>query len=878
MNNQLNQFSMRLDQLLGLHPGSANTADTSLTENSALQVASALKELDFESELAPSAELRSRWINQTRPITPNITPRRIFASRMAWFAALLLALALLAAFRQPVLAAVSRLLGYVYIQEAGFLPSDSTRILEQPVRQEHSGQYLTVTRALSTPSETVIWLEFSDPARAVDGAALTNETGLRLDVSHWQFSPNTPASHGVVMYFPAMPADVGLTTLSLREGWQLPLTWIPASKSHLPDVRAVPYPAQAQPTAQSPSSTQAPAAATLCQQHHDVKLCVLAATTTVDNTSILIDVQTLTANLKAGGWVGQVWQTDGQSINLKDSQGNEVPLTQEQGSTLLFPPIPSDQRVTLTIPAALTSLELSGQSIRVDLGANPQPDTVIPLDITIPVMATAVHFSQATFVGDGINSLRLILDADPVQPLDGITPVSIEIGKPDRVDDLYGGGMLAGSKDIFVELIRPGGKITGVITIPLETAIVAVQGPFEFTINLTGAASPTLVPVSADPGAFFPAPTATPVPLDAYHYSGIALEAGDLVYTVLDGENTSVFLYNPDNQQSKLIATIPGAVAQIYIHPDRQGLDYLSGTHEFRDGFSYIDHVSLYTILFADVAPHLLFSFEANPATLVGTTVNGIWSPDGRYAIFRYQHSIPGDDNLKFLWLDMTCKLEVEPSGKLCTPHDIPVKPDLALGEASFSPEGKRILFSGSDSSVNGAPALFILNFNPSGKNDTITNIPLNHSDLKLGENLGSNWTPDGSIFTQCSDGMSKTLFCSIDPNTGNVLTSAIYTEHLLNYQLTSSGKQVLSVVINHNAPGKGTLEIHLFDRKGAAGPKLAEGREFSNVSMSSSERYLAYVQEDANQLNLIDLESGVTTIVQQSNEPWAISWVGWVR
>jgi len=43
---------------------------------------------------------------------------------MAWIVALILALALLVAFRQPVMAAVGRLFGYIYIQDAGFLPAD----------------------------------------------------------------------------------------------------------------------------------------------------------------------------------------------------------------------------------------------------------------------------------------------------------------------------------------------------------------------------------------------------------------------------------------------------------------------------------------------------------------------------------------------------------------------------------------------------------------------------------------------------------------------------------------------------------------------------------------------------------------------------------
>ncbi|MEI8133036.1 MAG: hypothetical protein WCG34_11435, partial [Leptolinea sp.] len=623
----------------------------------------------------------------------------------------------------------------------------------------------------------------------------------------------------------------------------------------------------------------------ICQEKHGMKLCVLAATTSApqagtgtesNTTSVLVKTQSLLPALSEKVWMGEIWQL---GVRLSDEKGNVYPLSSYRDGALLFPPIPANQNVTLTVPAVLANMDVSDQSITVDLGSDPQPDTVIPLDITIPIMGMSVHFSKATFVGDGVSSLRLILDADPVQTVNGITPISVEIGKPDRVDDLYGVSMLDGSQDIFIELMRPNGKVTGIINIPLAKAIVTVQGPFEISFNLPEAASISPTPAIADPNTFSPAPTATPVALDAFRYSGISLEAGDLVYTVLNGENTSVFRYSPVSQQSTLLAALPGAVAQIYIHPDRLGLDYLAGVQKIRDGYSYIDNIALYTINFAEAAPRLLLSFEPNQANLVGTAVNGVWSSDGRYAIFRYQHSTPGDANWKFLWLDMTCKEDADSSGKLCRPHEIQVRPDLALSEGSFSADGKRILFSGSDNSVNGSPALFILNFNPPwGNNDNITNIPFNHSDLKLGYDLGSNWNPDGSIFTQCSDGMSKTLFCSIDPDTGNVLTSAIYTEHLLNYQLTSSGKQVLSVVINHNAPGKGTLEIHLFDRKGAAGPKLAEGREFSNVSMSSSECYLAYVQEDANQLNLIDLTSGLTIQVHTNVIPWAISWAGWVR
>ncbi len=103
---------------------------------------------------------------------------------------------------------------------------------------------------------------------------------------------------------------------------------------------------------------------------------------------------------------------------------------------LNFPPLAPNQPLTLSIPALLATTNLTGQSISIDVGENPQPETVLPLDITISTMGVDIHFSQAAFEGDGVNSLRLILNAEPVQPIGGILPLALEIGKPDRVDDL----------------------------------------------------------------------------------------------------------------------------------------------------------------------------------------------------------------------------------------------------------------------------------------------------------------------------------------------------------------------------------------------------------------------------------------------------------
>lgn len=857
------RFSVQLDGLLGLSPNVSKTNEPQI--EIALQVAGLLDEMNFDAELAPRADIRSKWTQQPQRSIPNRFTRQLSASRWTWTFILVILFALLVAFRQPVFAAVSRMFGYVYISDIGFLPMESTLMLEQPILQEHNGQTVTVTRGVATSENIIVFLDFNDIARPVDGAWLETSAGERLEPLEWQYSPNAPASRGIQIIFPPLPSDITQTTLTLPEGWHLPLTWIPVSQSNLPDVRTVPY------------AEQTPETPNLCVEKYGINLCLLAATTSVENTSVLIQAQSTNPQLIAGSVMqGLVWQTETEQVKLTDEQGNAFPMDSEQNGTLSFAPLAGNQKVTLTIPALLASVDIPDQNIVVDMGSDPQPDTVIPLDVNVQVLNTTVHFSQAAFVGDGVNSLRLTLNADePLQTVDGLTPASLELGKPERIDDLYGTGMLAGSKDIFIELIRLNGKITGVINIPIVGAMVIVDGPFEFTFNLTDDSSPAPTPAEADPNIFSPAPTPMPIPLDGYFYSGLSLNPDDLLYTVLDGDNTNVYVFTPNiDQQPRLLATLPGSVSQVYVHPDHLGMDYLAGSHKFRDEIFYIDNISLYTVRFDESAPHLLFNFPPNPENTVGTTVAGDWSYDGLYSIFLYAKPIPGSDSLKFLVLDMTCR-----ANENCTPHEISLSPNLALYKAYFSPNDYRILFTGSDYSGTGETDLFVMNFIPKNSDNEIRNITADSTTLS--DDVGVSpalWSPAGRIFTVCSDGKMATMFCYVDPTTGKIDSGQVLTDHLLNYQVSPSGKYVLGIVINHNAPGKGILEIHKFDLNAQAGPALAGGRMFPFAAISPSDQFIAYTTENSDQVQIVDSATGNTSSIYSSDVPNTVTWLGWVR
>lgn len=849
MNKRLQQFNLRLDQLLGIQPG-ALTQPGNSQERAALEAARLLHNLNFDAEMTPKGIFALRPFSQRRSFMQTL---RAKPALMILFVLLALALLSGAAY------AIGRSLGYIYLPDSGFLPADSTLVLAQPVRQEHEGQSLTVARGLSTPEETRLWLEFSDGARPVDGAHLILENDQTLTASSWQYEPNIPETRGILMVFPALPGDAAHTTLALPEGWHLPLVWLPASESNLPDVSLAPY-----PTASAESTT--------CRESNGLKACLLAAATTATETSILIEVQSLHPELQPGAWVGQVWQFPDQPVELRDSQGNIYPLVDSPSQALSFPPLSPNQTLMLSIPALLATADLTGQSLAVDVGNNPQPETVIPLDITIPTMGIDIHFSQAVFEGDGVTSLRLILNADPIEPVGSIVPVALEIGKPDRVDDLYGGGMFTGSKDIFIELLRPSGKISGVIHIPLEKVILAMQGPFEFTFTLPESASLPGDPAQADPANFSPQPTATPLPLDGYSFFGESPQPGELLFTAIEAEHTTLFALAPFNEPRRL-AILPGAVAQIYIHPDRQGMDYLAGLPVMRDGIFYIKDLSLYSLHFDGSLPRLLHTFPLTPANTIGTVAEGNWSFDGKYAIFRYVNNQPGNNFWRFLWLDLACR-----TGGNCVAHEITSQPNIELGKAFFAPSDYRALFTGADYSGTGEPDIFLLDFDPADPGRQPVNLTSHSSDLA--DDVGVSpavWMPDCSIFTLCNDGQMTNRFCAINPTSGSITSGAVYNEHLFQYVLTPTGRQVIGIVINHTALGKGTLELRLFDMDGQPGLALVSAPAISNVVMSEDERFIACITGEPGQLTLLDLDNGQIQPIP-SGAIWGISWAGWVR
>jgi hypothetical protein len=868
-NELIDQFSLWLDQLLGLAPGQVSKPLDNPEAQTIAQAAIALHEMDFGAEAAPRAGLRSDWDRhfQMAALDQRSTRSRFrFTRQMAWIIALILALALLVAFRQPVMAAVGRLFGYIYVQDAGFLPADSTLVLQQPVMQVHNGTSLTVTRGVSRPEGTTLYIEYSDTAAPADGAFLETLPGSQLALSNWEYFPNTPGSHGVKLTFLALPEGITQTSLVLPAGWHLPLTWIPAALSGLPDVRAVPYvDATLQPTP----------AADLCVEKHGLRLCLQAATGGAESTSVLLEAQPINPALIPSSDMGLVMQSDTEPVTLQDEQGiiYRNNLRPAFGGTLTFPPLTGIHTLTLTVPAVFARVDIPDQMIPVDVGANPQPDTVIPLDANIQVLGATVHFSKATFVGDGVGSLRLTLNADdPIQSADGITPYELELGRPDRVDDLYGWGDLDGSQDIHVELMHGGKKITGVINLPIVMATVIVQGPFEFTFKLSDIPSTTPTARVANPNAFAPAPSPTPMSLDNYVYSGQTLQSGDLLYAAWNGSQSDVYRYNPASGTAPaLFMTLPGQVFSIHLHADRAGMDYLTGTF---NPDMVVESTALYTLRFSDPRPRLLHTSSE------GIITYPVWSFDGRLMAFAFQLPDPGELWPRVGWIDMNCRSSGE-----CPVQVLDAPAEYRLAASAFSPQGYWLAMDGVDTTY-AAGEIYLLQFDNNAQPGQVQNIT-NTGGVFDG---GPQWIAGNKLAWDCTisdaNDPNKDIpnICLQDVLSGSASPQKIFTNNDLEFVfgLSSQGNYFWQNVFVRIDPGSYQMWLH--DRNGGSRLLTASpwfDQDYGKPAFSMDERYLAYFSESyydksvPETLHIADTATGKELATFENINP--VGWMGWV-
>jgi hypothetical protein len=887
-----------IDNLLGISPGrdfSQATNDAGEMD-SLIKVASILADTEFQEETLPAPGLRERWMRGQADVARPDKSNRLLI-RFAWATAFVAIMTLLIIFHQPVMAAFGRLLGYGYLPEAGFFRLDGTYVLDSPVEQTHDGNRLTVTQGLAGSQGTRLWITFSTSVDNPEAAWLEMPDQSRVELQGWGRYPDQPASQGLLLIFPALPKGRDQVVLAFEQGWRLPLKWVPAAQAGIPSTNLlVPYPLSgteesADPGTASPDNQLTASSRQTCVESNALEVCLQAAYAYEGGLELLLEGRTLNGELHPGGYLGDlvgpgiagddrlyISGISGQSVDAAGGVPGEISQDGLVTQTLKFPfLLPDTGELTLHIPSFYAHLNLD-TSIELDLGPDPQPGQQLALDASLDILGQRLHFSQATLVGDGSRTLRLEMKSDPQETGDGIVVTMLELGKPQGIDDMYGSGFGPQRQvSVTVELLGVvSGLKTGVLDIPVVGATVMLPGPYEIPFQVPQE-SPQVAqtPVSADPGSFEPAPTPTPLSMADYSFSGRALQPGDLLFTVVEGEQTQLYAANPqDDLSAQLVAVLPGKVYSIGGQSDLTGIYYLTADHD--EVHNTLDNGQVFKVSLDGTLPVLLTDSLAEDLSDVQ------WSHDGHFLALQAVDML--SEGLSTWLVDLACQ-----GADSCQPRRLDL-PEPALWNMQWSPVDDVIAFSGVPAgSKYGAADIFVANLDENGNLAELVNLTASEEIY----DMFPQWLSDGSgmVFVCSLGGPDPNLYhlCKNDLQVGQEeVVMQIPVETLHQVKLAPDNSSFVGDIYNPQTQTQEYIQVFLQD---GAYRSLVELENYSvRVEFSSDSRYLTIIDQsghddpqrgwvqDANKLYIIDLSAGENHVLFESQSPQLITWQGWVR
>ena len=336
-----------------------------------LQFVSSLAAIDLSAESKVRISLREKLarMEEKRPAKwsqqhPKQEIRPIYM-RLAGFTLVLLFLLTLT--NAPVLAAFSRLFGYGYLNQIGFIRLDQTLLLPGPLVVEGEKTF-SIRLAVTDHSSTRIWAS----------GALDTPIGLLLESGKLLplLRAENHADESVIWFFEPLPAGQTRPILILQNMTRIPLGLVPASEVGL------------NPTAVSlPQRTPSSSIGQPClDPNPGQRLCIQAAQ--VDDQGLLLLVEVRSEPGFASPDISK-WE-----IVLEIPNGPAIPLKtwlpgDGQGMySLVFSPFPIlDGQVTLRAGAAgsSTSNELVFILPKAKPAFSPTPRAIQVPDLTVPV-------------------------------------------------------------------------------------------------------------------------------------------------------------------------------------------------------------------------------------------------------------------------------------------------------------------------------------------------------------------------------------------------------------------------------------------------------------------------------------------------------------
>jgi hypothetical protein len=241
----------------------------------------------------------------------------------------------------------------------------------------------------------------------------------------------------------------------------------------------------------------------VCVDVSNALICIVEIVVTPNDTKVVLGLMSDSNIIQPGMLVFALPDAEKkEELTLLDESGGSLMLMEDASDflvvfspeqqvykqTLVFNAVkPGVKNLTLKIP--LVSIKvLSAGSFQVNLGSNPQPGQVIPLDSSFSIGDQIFNLDKAEFDGDGSNSLRVTLYSVPMDLPNNIASIQPVLGLPEGVSLGFGTKTITDGWPFraFADLIAQPGQppVSGIITIPIEGIIYNYRGPFNITFQL----------------------------------------------------------------------------------------------------------------------------------------------------------------------------------------------------------------------------------------------------------------------------------------------------------------------------------------------------------------------------------------------------------
>ena len=585
-----------------------------------------------------TARLRARLANQ-QPLPVPLARRR---PKLAWaFALLLLALALtvLAIGPRKVLAQFGRWFGF--LPNYGFIQSSEPLAIGQTVYQDSPDGRVSLASGFADAEQTLLRLAFDREAKAPTRVWLEGSSSQVLNLAAWAFTPDQPGSRGLELRFGPLAGGTSGWLLRSDAGWKLPLYWQPASSSQVlqPNLLASPS-VPPDPTALGPDLRH-------CIARQELMVCLSAVSVAGDQISLLLESPLSDAGRLHAQLFDQFTDPDQpeRQPHLRDARGTLIPLTasgrSESGGfsayTLtgtLTEGFQAEGALALSFPALQYRLPLDAV-LKLQIPEDLQDGDSFSLDQNLELGSGQLHFSSAQLKGS-----RLFISSEPFRMAEGTQFLSIELSKPERVDDLYGTGRELTPEGtrarIMVELNQGSGRLSGELSLPVVGAYILWQNPDEIRFNISELPEPAATPApSPVPGAALDDslyPAALPL---TWHQQETS--SGSLLYLGQDSKNTRVYQASArDGFRFSPWLEAPGQIAALKLVPELQGVAFILGVNDQNPDWVF-RQTSLNALYFAP------FGQDARRIALLSPyTVEAAWHPDGENLALLIREEGPG--------------------------------------------------------------------------------------------------------------------------------------------------------------------------------------------------------------------------------------------